>query len=125
MGSFLVDHLFPEIRFLEMGRSGGQYILSSEVFSVLFAVLEKLKKRCIPHPWSLDECNEWKLELPLFGSLGHRPGDAEPRLVALASLLADDDTARLVLVVEDLLDVLLFLLVDHLPRRHVPVQQVS
>ena len=54
--------------------------------------------------------------------LSRKPGHAEPRLVALASLLADDDTARLVLVVEDLLDVLLLLLVDHLGKWDVDIQ---
>ena len=42
------------------------------------------------------------------------PRHTESGLGPFAPLLADDDAARLVLVEEDLLDVLLLLLVDHL-----------
>ena len=55
----------------------------------------------------------------------HRPRHTESRLVPFAPLLTDDHAARLALVEEDLLDVLLLLLVHHLLRSHVPIQQVS
>ena len=55
----------------------------------------------------------------------HRPRHTESGLVPFASLLTDDHAARLALVEEDLLDVLLLLLVHHLLRSHVPIQQVS
>ena len=57
--------------------------------------------------------------------LRHRPRHTESGLVPFASLLTDDHAARLALVEEDLLDVLLLLLVHHLLRSHVPIQQVS
>merc|ERR1739842_170633 len=45
MGSFLFNHpLALESDCLEMGCSGGQITLSSEVSGALFAVLEKLKE---------------------------------------------------------------------------------
>ena len=61
-----------------------------------------------------------------FGFLWlYRPRHTESGLVPFAPLLTDDHAARLALVEEDLLDVLLLLLVHHLLRSHVPIQQVS